>query len=400
MRRSGKETTMRDEIKTGRDFKDDILREQVRLAMKQLPTMQMTSFIVALVLSYAVSDIVPHANIVTWDLLVLAIVVSRIVFYVKFLKVREQPFSGKQWKKAYLLLAFTSGVIWGASAFIIFPAGNPSLIALSVLVIASLSAATTVSHSALKMGPTAWAAPAMLLYVVRCFLEGFETYTVGFLIIVYLFAVLNYSFKHNTTIASSVSLKFENLELLDELRKANDILRHASAIDGLTGLANRRRFDEVMDQEWRRALREQRPFSLIMLDIDHFKSYNDNYGHQAGDDCLKKVAAVVAGTVKRPADLAARYGGEEFMVVLPDIDIRGAVELGEKLRIAVEVLGVPHAHSSAASVVTISVGAASLVPEHGMDPSHIIKLVDTALYAAKRSGRNRVKAAEEVPEQA
>jgi len=137
-----------------------------------------------------------------------------------------------------------------------------------------------------------------------------------------------------------------------------------------------------------------------MVDIDHFKAYNDNYGHQAGDDCLKKVAAVVAGSVKRPADLAARYGGEEFMVVLPDIDIRGAVELGERLRIAVEVLGVPHVHSSAASVVTISVGAASLVPEHGMEPSHIIKLVDTALYAAKRSGRNRVKAAEEVPEQA
>jgi diguanylate cyclase (GGDEF)-like protein len=384
---------MSDEIKTHGDFKDDILREQVRLVMKQLPTMQMTSILVALVLSYTVSDIVPFANIVAWVLMVLAIAVSRIVLYLRFQKVREQPFAGDPWGKAYLLLTFISGVIWGASAFFIFPAGDPALISLFVLVIASLSAATTVSHSALKLGPTAWAAPAMLLYAVRCYQEGYESYTVGILIIVYLFTVLNYSFKHNSTIAASVALKFENLALLEELRKANDILRHASSIDGLTGLANRRQFDETLDREWRRALREQASISLIMLDIDHFKAYNDNYGHQEGDDCLKKVAAVIAEVVKRPADTAARYGGEEFMVVLPDTDIRGAIELGERLRIAVEVLGVPHAHSSAASVVTISVGAATLVPEHGMESSRLVKLVDTALYAAKRDGRNRVKTA-------
>ena len=389
----GKGRTMNEEIKSGRDFKDDILREQVRLAMKQLPTMQITSFIVAIVLSYTVRDIVPYANIVLWDLMVLTIVASRIVLYFRFLKVREQPFAGGQWEKAYLLLAFISGVIWGTSAFIIFPAGNPALISLFVLVIASLSAATTVSHSALRLAPTAWAAPAMLLYAVRCYQEGFETYTIGLLIIVYLYTVLNFSFKHNSTIASSVSLKFENLELLEELRKANGVLWHASAIDGLTGLANRRHFDEIMGKEWRRAMREQRSMSLIMLDIDHFKAYNDNYGHQEGDDCLKKVAAVIAESVKRPADLAARYGGEEFMVVLPGIDMRGAIELGEKLRIAVEVLGVPHAHSSAASVVTISVGASSLVPERGVESSLLVKLVDTALYAAKRDGRNRVKTA-------
>jgi diguanylate cyclase (GGDEF)-like protein len=384
---------MHTEITITEDHKDDILREQVRLVMKQLPTMQIASFIVALVLSYTVKDIVPLFNIIVWDLTVLVIVISRIVLYSLFLKVQEKPFAGEYWKKAYLLLAFISGVIWGASAFIIFPAGNPTLVSLFVLVIASLSAATTVSHSALRLGPTAWAAPAMSFYVVRCFQEGFETYTIGFLIIVYLITVLNYSFKHNSTIASSVSLKFENLELLEELRKANDILRLTSAIDGLTGLANRQSFDECMDREWRRAMREHRPISLIMLDIDHFKRYNDNYGHQGGDDCLKKVAEVIAGSVKRPADLAARYGGEEFMVVLPDTDIRGATEIAEKLRIEVEVLGVPHAYSATASVVTISVGVASLVPEQNMAFSRLIKMVDTMLYAAKHDGRNRVKVA-------
>ncbi len=129
-----------------------------------------------------------------------------------------------------------------------------------------------------------------------------------------------------------------------------------------------------------------------MVDIDHFKAFNDTYGHQAGDECLKKVALEIARSAKRPADLAARYGGEEFIILLPDTDIQGATEIAEKLRIAIEVLGTPHAHSSAASVVTVSVGATALVPEQGTEPTRLVRLVDKGLYAAKHDGRNRVRA--------
>lgn len=381
-------------ININRDFKDDILREQVRLAFSQLPTLQITALIVALVLCYVVRHLVPRSNIVTWILMILAIVAGRIVMYYRFLGVRDRPFEGAYWKNAYLLLAFLSGMTWGVSAFIIFPSGDYGLISLFVLVVASMSASTTISHSSLKYGPAMFAVPAMLLYAIRCFLVGGEFgYTLSVLVVIYLFTILNHSFKHNKAITSSISLKFENLALLEEVRKGNDILRQASTIDGLTGLANRQSFDECMDREWRRAMRDQQPISLIMLDIDHFKLYNDNYGHQGGDECLKKVAAVIAGSVNRPADLAARYGGEEFMVVLPDTDIRGATEMAERLRIEVEVLGVPHAFSATASVVTVSIGVASLVPGQNMDPSQLIKLVDTRLYAAKHDGRNRVKAA-------
>jgi len=385
---------MRNESSMDNDFQDDILREQVRLNFRQLPTMQATSFMVALVLCYAVRHIVPHANILAWMLMVLAVVAGRIGLYYRFLLVRDTLFEGAYWKNAFLLLAFLSGVIWGLSAYIIFPAGDHGLISLFVLVIASLSASTTISHSPLKYGPLAWAGPAMLLYAVRCFTEGERLeYTVSVLIVIYLFTIINLSFKHHDAITSSIALKFENLALLEEVRKGNDILRRASAIDGLTGIANRQSFDECLDREWRRAAREQWPISLIMLDIDYFKLYNDNYGHQGGDECLKKVAAVLAAAVKRPADLAARYGGEEFMVVLPDTDIRGATEMAEKLRIEVEILGVPHAFSAAASVVTISIGVASLVPGQNREASHLVKLVDTMLYAAKHDGRNRVKVA-------
>ena len=259
---------------------------------------------------------------------------------------------------------------------------------------ASLSAATTISHSSLKFGPAVWAGPAMLFYAVRCAREGGGTENIiALLIIIYLVTILRFSFTYHRTVTSSLSLKFENLELLEEVRMANEILRQASAIDGLTGLANRQSFEEFMEREWRRAIRDQRPLSLIMADIDHFKAFNDNFGHQGGDDCLKKVAAVIAEEAKRPADLAARYGGEEFMTVLPDTDLKGAIEIAERMRASVEALAVPHAYSSTAGSVTISIGVATMIPQRGMHSSSLIRLVDTALYSAKHAGRNIVRTA-------
>jgi PAS domain S-box-containing protein len=205
------------------DFQEDIIREQVRLAMKQLPTMQAASFLVALVLSYAVYDTVPRANVGAWILMVFLIVTGRIVLHFRFVKVRDQLFAGETWKKCYLYLALVSGAIWGLSAFLIFPAGSPWLISLFVLVLASLSAATTVSHSSIRLAPTAWAGPAMLPYAIRCAMEGGETgFSTSVLIVLYLFTILRYSFIHHNTIISAISLKFENLDLLEEVQKAKE----------------------------------------------------------------------------------------------------------------------------------------------------------------------------------
>jgi diguanylate cyclase (GGDEF)-like protein len=186
----------------------------------------------------------------------------------------------------------------------------------------------------------------------------------------------------------------ELLEALEQLRKANDILRRLSAIDGLTGLSNRRNFDEFIEKEWRRAQRDQKPVSLIMIDIDHFKAYNDTYGHQRGDDCLKQVAAIIGENVKRPADLAARYGGEEFAVVLPDTGAKGAAEMAELIKRSIEAVAIPHAKNSAAPVVTVSLGVATLEPDRILNPSDLIERADKALYAAKNGGRNRCEVAE------
>jgi len=177
--------------------------------------------------------------------------------------------------------------------------------------------------------------------------------------------------------------EFELLELTEQLRKL-------SVVDGLTGIANRRNFDEELARIWRRAQRESAPVSLVLIDIDHFKKYNDHYGHLAGDDCLRRVAQALQQTVKRPFDLVARYGGEEFAVVLPDTGVRGSERLAEEMRKAVELLGIPHAGSSASSRVTISSGVAAMAPESGAPPEILIAAADACLYEAKLAGRNRV----------
>jgi len=182
-------------------------------------------------------------------------------------------------------------------------------------------------------------------------------------------------------------------ELQKELEAKNEELERLSSQDGLTGIANRRIFDEFIAREWSRAGRSGTPLSLILIDIDHFKTYNDNYGHQGGDDCLRQVAQKLAETVKRPTDLVARYGGEEFAVVMPGTDDEGARSIAEALCNGVSGMGLPHEHSSTADHVTISLGVGCVVPPHDGKPEDLITMADEALYRAKEEGRNQYRVA-------
>jgi len=174
-------------------------------------------------------------------------------------------------------------------------------------------------------------------------------------------------------------------------KRAEVILRKYSFEDALTGLANRRRLDEVVRIEWRRAFRSRDSLALIMVDIDHFKNYNDRYGHQAGDKCLQKVAERLRSQVRRSGELVARYGGEEFVVVLPATSFERAMGLAERIRQAVHQMRMPHDFTGMDGWVTISAGVTAVVPDHGAGVERLIKAVDDELYNAKRSGRNCVK---------
>jgi diguanylate cyclase (GGDEF)-like protein len=201
-------------------------------------------------------------------------------------------------------------------------------------------------------------------------------------------------------LAQAEEMDQKNRELTEtrrQLEHRNRDLERLSALDTLTQIANRRRFDLVLRQEWRRSARDESPLSLVFCDIDHFKRFNDTYGHQAGDECLIRVAQAMEETLNRPADLVARYGGEEFIALLVDTGLEGARMLAERMRARVEALKVEHRASGVASHLTVSLGVASVVPRPAVRPEDLVDLADRALYAAKEGGRNRVVAADELP---
>ena len=178
--------------------------------------------------------------------------------------------------------------------------------------------------------------------------------------------------------------------LYDKLKQDNQDLKALALTDSLTGLANRRQFDSYFQAEWQRLAREQQPLTLILCDIDYFKRYNDYYGHQTGDVCLAEVSNALRRCIRRPADLVARYGGEEFVVILPNTDTEGGYNVALAIQQQLEKAAIPHATSTVTGQVTLTMGIATVVPEHQMISQNLLRAADLALYHAKQQGRDRI----------
>ena len=191
-------------------------------------------------------------------------------------------------------------------------------------------------------------------------------------------------------IANQLAIAIQQSELLHQLEIANRELQRIANIDRLTGVANRRQFEQFVKQEWRRLAREKEPLSLILCDVDFFKNYNDTHGHPAGDECLRQVAQAISTAVKRPGDLVARYGGEEFAVILPLTDIDGATIVAQAISCQMRQQQLPHRSSTVSQHVTLSIGVASTMPNPAHQPETLISKADQALYQAKRQGRDRI----------
>lgn len=191
-----------------------------------------------------------------------------------------------------------------------------------------------------------------------------------------------------------VNIEFQNIKLekaYKEIKRQHNILENFAHLDGLTGISNRRRFDEYLGCQWENAQRSRTPLSAIMIDIDDFKEYNDFYGHGYGDECLKKVAQILSKTIKRPNDMLARYGGDEFVCLLPATDLDGAVNLAEEMNKSVMSLSIPHKKSSVTDCVTVSIGVSFIQPTKGSSSSILLENADNALYDAKNDTRNCVR---------
>ncbi|MGV7931030.1 MAG: diguanylate cyclase [Spirochaetota bacterium] len=209
------------------------------------------------------------------------------------------------------------------------------------------------------------------------------------------FGMYVFLFSQTMMLSMRFSRAFREVEyLLEEkgcLEDTNLMLESLSFLDDLTAIPNRRRFSEFINSEWRRSARNRSTIALVMIDIDFFKLFNDNYGHGTGDEVLQKVATTLQGALKRPGDFVARYGGEEFVVVLPDTDVQGALVIAEAMRREIEVLGIPHRFSATSDRLTISLGVAGMIAERDASPRVLIEAADAALYRAKQAGRNRVE---------
>ncbi len=196
----------------------------------------------------------------------------------------------------------------------------------------------------------------------------------------------------NETIGAVVQFKniSERKAHEEALKETNKILEGLARLDGLTQIPNRRIFDETLEHEWLRMKRSQLPISLLMIDIDFFKLYNDNYGHAQGDECLKQIAYTIDCCVRRSQDLAARYGGEEFCCILPDTDLKGAVTIADSILNTIRDCKIPHEFSNAANIVTVSIGCSCMIPDKKDGYSELLADADQLLYKSKESGRNKI----------
>ena len=231
----------------------------------------------------------------------------------------------------------------------------------------------------------------------KCIFKGYEVGAVDYLfkpieplILVSKVKVFIELYKQKKLIEEQSKLLELRIKELSELRDANYKLENLTICDGLTGISNRRHFDQYLETSWKSSMRSSKPLSLIMADIDYFKAYNDNYGHLKGDDCLVKVAKTMVSSINRPLDLVARYGGEEFAIILPETDMTGAAIVAEEIRKNIEALTITHEHSTIAPYITLSLGVATIIPPHSSSIEEFINRADKALYKAKSSGRNTV----------
>jgi diguanylate cyclase (GGDEF)-like protein len=290
----------------------------------------------------------------------------------------------------YALSISLSGLAWGMVVLLLHDA-SPVGSVIAITVTQAMVMGGVVTLGVFMPAFLSFSLPALLPMIVVYATGGNTTSIVLALYCsVFLLLMIGIAVRFNGALRQTWQLRFENDDLVKALTTAHDHLAIQAKSDGLTGVANRRRFDEVLETEYSRLRRSGAPLSLIFLDVDNFKAFNDTYGHIEGDECLKAIAATLQKLLLRASDFVARYGGEEFAVVLPETDHVGAVTLAENIRTQVAELLIPHSASLVESYVTVSLGVVTLDCAKISSPADALSMADRQLYLAKAAGRNRI----------
>lgn len=363
--------------------------------VKQTPIVISGHVIVASINIVLFWGAISNAFVLGWASFLVFIGLSRWVMKIQYQRHWRRRSPGF-WRGLFAVSSMSLGVIWCVWSLYVGSAIGFDGVGLSILVItvAGLASGAVASTSSSLVSYGLFAAPILLpMSVWLLLLDQTEVRGIGVLMVVFFIITLRQVLRINSVLKQSITNGLELEESKEQTELLAKELYKQSTIDVLTSVTNRRGFNESLSSEWQRAKRSRMPLTLLMIDVDCFKPFNDNLGHPAGDECLQRIAAALRSVVKRAGETIARYGGEEFAVLLPNTTPQEGVEVAEKIRTGVFDLNIAHPASDVADWVTVSTGVHCVYPGEDEDSQMLIELADQALYEAKAAGRNCVRQA-------
>lgn len=366
-----------------------VRREQIYLLYNQGNTVQILGWCSAAVIVAVYKDVVNFTHLLVWFAALTLLTIIRVMSNISFKRSQPPIDVIEKWGLIYVFGTLFSGLVWGSLSFF-FDTGWPvSHQVIFFTLYTSLIAGAFNSNSAYFIAFPAFYLPIALglgIVIVQYEDEGYFALLV--LMIIYLVHMYIASLKYNNHLARALHVRFENEELADRLITANEQLSDLADKDEMTQLFNRRSFDRILGVEWSRHFLSASPISLLFMDVDYFKQYNDTYGHEKGDQCLIEIASVLKMNAKRANDYAVRYGGEEFAMILPNTSLSDAKKIAEHIHRDLHELGLEHERSDICPYVTLSIGIATAIPKENEICRVLFQKADQALYRAKESGRN------------
>ncbi|WP_172597737.1 diguanylate cyclase [Sulfuriflexus mobilis] len=355
---------------------DALLKKQEQHLFKYAVKAPVFVMLLAIMLFTTQFFVFGESYLFEWFMVVSAVSLARLLLAIAYRAQRFPGVSSKRWINLYIYAVCLTGALCGVAVFLI-PGDRLELHFLTLLVVSGVMSGAMPMVAIIRNVYPVYVVLILAPYIVQYIHFGSPIYLtiIVFMVIYGLFMILTSRETH------------ENYIEIVRLQIAEG---ENARLDMLTGVANRRAFVEIYANEWKHAQRAGYPLSIMLIDVDEFKSYNDHYGHIMGDECLRRIASTISNSLERDTDKVARYGGEEFTVILPSTDARAGQTIAERLRGAVAKLAIPHARSKTANYVTISIGGITRIPTLDLTPGEFLTEADTLLYKSKHNGRNRV----------
>lgn len=365
--------------------------EQIRMLYQQGNTVQLLGILSAFISVSVLWDVAEHAKLYLWLLVITVVTLLRLAVTIRFNRVNPTEATIGRWGTIYTLGTFISGVVWGGlSLFYDSAWPAPYQVMLFVIYTGVIAGAFNTNASYFVSYPAFYLPPVFCLMYVILQQERQGFFELAALFAIYIVLMYVSALKFNNRLSNALQLRFENEQLAHDLAVSNEKLIQLADMDALTQIYNRRSMDRFLAAQWNKHHEQQKPLSLLFIDIDYFKQYNDTYGHNEGDRCLIRIAEILRGNVHCSSDMAARFGGEEFAVILPETTLEQAVRIAEKIFDELEHLYLPHSGSSVSDRITLSIGISTMIPDYP-DKADLIRLAaDKALYKAKENGRNQI----------